>query len=133
MSDSNTIVSSFRSKWGTAFALQAALSVAAGAFGAHGLKAILDTQALEWWQTGSQYLMYHALAGLIAVGLSAFLPRLQWVLVFFSLGNLLFAGSLYTMALTGYTLLGAVTPLGGVCYLSAWCLLALKCWRYTPE
>lgn len=120
------------SKWAAVFASQAALSVAAGAFGAHALKSLLDSQALDWWGTGSQYLMYHSLAGLV-VALAVFVPKAKSVLLLFCLGNILFAGSLYTMALTGVTALGAVTPLGGVCYLSAWLLLAVKLWRFTSE
>ncbi|MBR7887668.1 DUF423 domain-containing protein [Marinomonas sp. A79] len=116
------------SKWAAVFAFQAALSVAAGAFGAHALKSMLDSQALGWWSTGSQYLMYHSLAGLV-VALAVFVPKSNAVLLLFCLGNVLFAGSLYTMALTGVTVLGAVTPLGGVCYLSAWLLLVVKLWR----
>ncbi|BDX04015.1 membrane protein [Marinomonas pontica] len=116
-------------KWAALFALQAALSVAAGAFGAHALTAILDAKALGWWHTASQYLMYHALAGLLVVALFSFLSSCKRVLVLFFLGNVFFAGSLYIMALTGLTYLGAVTPIGGFCYLLAWCLLAVSLWR----
>ncbi|MGO3738560.1 MAG: DUF423 domain-containing protein [Marinomonas foliarum] len=117
------------SKWGALFAIQAAISVAAGAFGAHALTAILDAKALGWWHTASQYLMYHALAGLLVVALSSLLSSCKRVLILFSLGNLFFAGSLYIMALTGHTYLGAITPIGGFCYLLAWCLFALSLWR----
>ncbi|NVK73352.1 MAG: DUF423 domain-containing protein [Oceanospirillaceae bacterium] len=114
---------------GAFLALQAFFSVAAGAFGAHGLTEILDPKSLGWWHTASQYLMYHALGGLVVVALSAYLPSTKSILLFFCVGNLLFAGSLYAMALTGYTLLGAITPLGGLCYLIAWCLLASRLWH----
>ncbi|WP_417537698.1 DUF423 domain-containing protein [Marinomonas sp.] len=116
------------SKWAALFAIQAALSVAAGAFGAHALTTILDLKALGWWQTASQYLMYHSLAGL-AVSMSSLALKAPRILLLFSVGNLLFAGSLYLMALSGLTFLGAVTPLGGLCYLMAWGLLALRLWR----
>ncbi|PYF79917.1 uncharacterized membrane protein YgdD (TMEM256/DUF423 family) [Marinomonas alcarazii] len=119
------------SKWAALFAIQAALSVAAGAFGAHALTAILDAKALGWWHTASQYLMYHALAGLLVVALSSLVSSCKRILILLSLGNLFFAGSLYTMALTGYTYLGAITPIGGFCYLLAWCYLALCLWRST--
>ena len=119
------------SKWAAVFAVQAGISVAAGAFGAHALNDILDTNALGWWHTGSQYLMYHALAGLIVVALSSYLPSCKSILALFFIGNILFSGSLYAMALTGYTLLGAVTPIGGLCYLVAWSCLAWRLWRLT--
>jgi uncharacterized membrane protein YgdD (TMEM256/DUF423 family) len=120
----------FSSKWAAAFAIQAAISVAAGAFGAHALSDVLDVKALSWWHTGSQYLMYHALAGLIISTLFVYLPSIQKILGLFFLGNILFAGSLYLMSLTGYRLLGAVTPFGGLCYLFAWSGLAIGLWRY---
>lgn len=117
-------------KWGAILASQAFIAVAAGAFGAHGLADVLDLKALGWWHTASQYLMYHALAGLVVVALSGYISSTKNILVFFCVGNVLFAGSLYTMALTGYTMLGAVTPLGGLCYLTGWGLLIVKLWRF---
>lgn len=124
------IKSSMPSKWAALFALQAAISVATGAFGAHALTGILDPKALDWWHTASQYLMYHALAGLIVSTLFSYLPSRKNILLLFFIGNTLFAGSLYVMALTGYTLLGAITPLGGLCYLLAWCCLAFRLWQF---
>jgi uncharacterized membrane protein YgdD (TMEM256/DUF423 family) len=120
-------------KWGTFFAAQAFVSVAAGAFGAHALTDMLDQKALGWWHTASQYLMYHALAGLVVVALSAYLSPTKSILLLLCIGNVLFSGSLYVMALTGYTLLGAVTPLGGLCYLIAWGLLILHLWRSSQQ
>jgi len=117
-------------KWAALFALQCALSVAFGAFGAHGLSSTLDAQALGWWHTANQYLMYHGLAGLIASTVCSYLPAMNRVYALFFVGNILFAGSLCVMALTGFTILGAVTPFGGLCYLLAWCALALRLWRY---
>lgn len=119
------------SKWAALFAIQGAISVAAGAFGAHALSDVLDANALGWWHTGSQYLMYHALAGLIVVALSSYVSSCKSILVLFFVGNTVFSGSLYAMALTGYTFLGAVTPIGGLCYLMAWCCLAWRLWRST--
>ncbi|GGN33200.1 hypothetical protein UA24_13215 [Marinomonas sp. BSi20414] len=115
--------------WAALFAAQAAIAVAAGAFGAHALEGMLDVKALGWWQTGSQYLMYHALAGLIVSTVLLSLPSRKLILCLFFLGNMLFAGSLYAMALTGYRFLGTVTPLGGLCYLLAWCFLIYRLWR----
>ena len=116
-------------KFAALFAAQAFISVAAGAFGAHALTDMLDPKALGWWHTASQYLMYHALAGLVVAALSTYLSSTKGILLLLCIGNVLFAGSLYVMALTGYTLLGAVTPLGGLCYLIAWGLLVLRLWR----
>ena len=98
------------------------LAVAAGAFGAHALRAHLTPDLLAVFETGARYQMYHALA-LIGVALvRAHLPgRLiagaGWCFV---LGILLFSGSLYLLAITGITWWGAVTPLGGVAFLVGW-------------
>ena len=102
----------------TAGTLLAALGVALGAFGAHALKARLGAQALGWWETAVQYQMWHAI-GLI--GLAALpLPRLRLAAVLLTLGTLIFAGSLYLMALTGLRWLGAVTPIGGTLMIAGW-------------
>ena len=103
------------------------LAVALGAFGAHGLKTRLagvvdQAQRLSWWETASHYQMAHALAiGLCAVlaeRVSSNLPLTAGYAFF--VGTLLFSGSLYAMTLTGVRLLGAVTPIGGVCFLIGW-------------
>lgn len=112
--------------WLTAGAALAFLAVAAGAFGAHALKGQLSEEALGWFETGAKYQMYHALA---LVALAALGPRLAqsaggltgWLWL---AGVMLFSGSLYLMAFTGMRWLGAVTPLGGVCFLAGWALLA---------
>ena len=110
--------------WG---AVNAALSVAAGAFGAHALKARLPEAMLVTFETGARYHMYHALA-LIAVGLTmgarpgGLLTGAGWA---FTAGIVLFSGSLYALALSGVRVLGAITPLGGVAFLVGWVLLAL--------
>lgn len=109
-------------------ALSAALAVALGAFGAHGLRARLPANLLAIYQTGCQYHVYHAL-GLLAVGLlglhlpaSGALRASGWLML---AGTVLFSGSLYALALTGQRWLGAVTPLGGVAWITAWLLLAV--------
>ena len=108
------------------------LSVALGAFGAHGLRDRVDASLLANFETGARYHMYHALA-LIAVAWAAqrwptsSLPTIAgWLFV---AGIVLFSGSLYAMALTGQRWLGAVTPLGGVAFIAAWGLLAYLAWR----
>jgi uncharacterized membrane protein YgdD (TMEM256/DUF423 family) len=107
--------------------LFAGLAVAAGAFGAHALRARLTPEMLAVWETAARYQMYHALA-LIAVALLAArgLPG-PWAAAAGLLGGgiLLFSGSLYALALTGVRGLGAITPLGGLCWLAAWTLLLL--------
>jgi uncharacterized membrane protein YgdD (TMEM256/DUF423 family) len=109
-------------------ALSAAMAVAAGAFGAHALRARLDARMLEVFETAARYQMYHALALFAAAWLMAQGERAAalavpgaWALV---AGTVLFSGSLYAMALTGARGLGAITPLGGVCFIVGWMLLA---------
>ena len=108
-------------------ALSAFIAVAAGAFGAHALRARLDLGMLAVFETGARYEMYHALALLAVAWASSRWPgRLTsmagWCFV---AGTVLFSGSLYAMALTGQRALGAITPLGGVAFLSGWLCLAL--------
>lgn len=102
-------------------------AVALGAFAAHGLKARLAPELLGAFQTGVQYQMTHALALLLVALLADKCPS-RWLAAsgwLFTAGTLLFSGSLYGLALAGLTLLGPVTPLGGVCFLLGWaCLLA---------
>jgi uncharacterized membrane protein YgdD (TMEM256/DUF423 family) len=111
-------------------ALNAALAVGAGAFAAHGLRDRLDARALEVFETGARYHMYHALA-LIAAGLvaSAAARGAQIAGWIFQVGIVLFSGSLYALALTGVKGLGAVTPLGGLAFLAGWLWLAWCAWR----
>lgn len=105
--------------------LLAASGVAAGAFGAHGLRSMLDAAALGWWQTAVQYQLWHAI-GLLA--LAALPARLSVPLpaLLLTVGTLVFSGSLYAMALGAPRWLGAVTPVGGTLLIAGWLLLA---WR----
>jgi uncharacterized membrane protein YgdD (TMEM256/DUF423 family) len=103
-------------------ALFAFVAVAGGAFGAHSLKAILSPDMLAVFETGVRYQMYHALA-LLAVGWAAHqYPQASFHLAgwLFVAGILLFSGSLYILALSGVRWLGAITPVGGLCFLSGW-------------
>lgn len=113
-------------------AICAFLSVAFGAFGAHALKQILAADMLANYQTGVQYQMMHAL-GLIGVGLaSAALPnsrQLRWAGRFMFAGIVIFSGSLYVLSLTGIKTLGAITPIGGVCFLLGWAMMAAAVYR----
>ncbi len=112
--------------WLFAAAINGFIAVAAGAFAAHGLQARLDAPMLEVFETGARYQMYHALAlGLTALALRANADkRLTAAAVCFLIGIILFSGSLYVLALSGITWLGAITPLGGVAFLAGWGLLA---------
>ena len=106
---------------GAALAL---LAVGSGAFAAHGLKTMLDPQQLALFETAARYQMYHALA-LLVVGILACVkqfsrPLLKLAAFAFILGIFLFCGSLYLLALSGITWLGAITPLGGTAFLAGW-------------
>jgi uncharacterized membrane protein YgdD (TMEM256/DUF423 family) len=107
-------------------ALSALIAVAAGAFGAHALKARLSAELLATFETAARYQMYHALA-LCAVAWAATrwpgraVSASGWL---FAAGTLLFSGSLYALALTGVRGLGAITPFGGLCFLAGWACLA---------
>ncbi|MDA8352085.1 MAG: DUF423 domain-containing protein [Firmicutes bacterium] len=103
------------------------VSIALGAFGAHGLEGKVSERMLSNWQTGAQYHMIHAL-GLLFVGLLAgrigtnpLVTNGGWLLL---AGIILFSGSLYIMALTNITKLGMITPFGGVSFLIGWTLIA---------
>jgi uncharacterized membrane protein YgdD (TMEM256/DUF423 family) len=114
-------------------ALSALVSVAAGAFGAHALRARLAPDLLAVFETGARYQMFHAL-GLCAVAWAAQRwpgPATAGAGWLFVAGTLLFSGSLYALALSGVRALGAVTPFGGVCFLAGWALLAWAAVRGT--
>jgi uncharacterized membrane protein YgdD (TMEM256/DUF423 family) len=110
-------------------AVVAGLGVAAGAFGAHGLRQRLTPDMLAVFETGVRYQMYHALA-LIGVGaIAGRWPGVGTAGWLFVAGIVVFSGSLYVLALSGVRWLGAVTPLGGVCFLLGWAALARAVWR----
>jgi uncharacterized membrane protein YgdD (TMEM256/DUF423 family) len=112
-------------------ALSAFVSVAAGAFGAHALRAQLTPEYLAVFETAARYQMYHAL-GLLAVAWAAarWPGQLRlWAGWLFVVGTVLFSGSLYLLALTGIRWLGAITPLGGAAFLAGWLCLALAVLR----
>ncbi|HQF55813.1 MAG TPA: DUF423 domain-containing protein [Fibrobacteria bacterium] len=106
-------------------ALLAALAVALGAFGAHALKARLPPDLLAVWTTASQYHLVHAVA-LVALASGRKAPGRSWNVLL--AGIVLFAGSLYLLALTGIRGLGAITPIGGVLLVAGWILLSREAW-----
>ena len=99
------------------------LAVALGAFGAHALKKSLTADQLAIYQTGVQYQAIHALA-LLIVGILAIVlkepGKLKIAGWLFAIGIAIFSGSLYALAISGEKWLGAITPLGGVCFLVGW-------------
>lgn len=108
-------------------ALMGFVGVGLGAFGAHGLRARLSPDMLAVFETGVRYQMYHALA-LLAVAAVMSRGDGRAVVVAgwsFITGILIFSGSLYALALTGVTTLGAITPIGGLAFLVGWVALAI--------
>ena len=109
-------------------ALCAMTGVGMGAFGAHGLKHILSPEVMAVYQTGVTYQMWHSL-GLILIVLiqqqtvmSKQLNLAAWLMF---VGILIFSGSLYLLAILDQKWLGAITPIGGVCFIAAWLLIAV--------
>lgn len=119
--------------WG---ALLAMLSVAVGAFGAHMLKPHISAEYMKVFETGVQYHMIHAL-GLILIGVIAGQwgesQKLRWAGRLLIAGMVLFSGSLYILSISGIKILGAITPLGGVCFLAGWLLLAWEAFLHKAE
>ena len=114
----------------TAFAL-GFLGAALGAFAAHGLKAVVEPDMVAVFEAGARYQMYHAFALFAAAwgwarwGTRAF-SAAGWLFV---IGVVVFCGSLYVIALTGARWLGAITPFGGVAFLTGWLCLAVGAFR----
>lgn len=107
-------------------AMSAFIGVAAGAFGAHGLKGRLSAEMLAVFETGARYQMYHAFALIVVAWATTRWPGTLatasgWL---FLTGTVLFSGSLYLLSLTGIRWLGAITPLGGLAFLAGWLCLA---------
>ncbi|MCG7555526.1 MULTISPECIES: DUF423 domain-containing protein [unclassified Pseudoalteromonas] len=102
------------------------LSVALGAFAAHGLKGRLSDYAIGIFNTAAQYQMTHGLAIIATAFLIKWGLKVQVAGGFFITGVLLFSGSLYLLALTGIKWLGPITPIGGTCFLIAWILLIVQ-------
>ncbi len=112
-------------------ALSAFLGVAAGAFGAHGLKSRLTPDMLAVFDVGVRYQMYHAFALLICAWAITKWPGTLvntsgWLFV---AGTIVFSGSLYALSLSGVRWLGAITPFGGLAFLAGWLCLAAAAWR----
>ena len=114
--------------WARIAAIFMFLAVAIGAFGAHGLKQKLNPEMLSIFETAVRYHVYHAL-GLFVVSwlsektTSSIVNASGWAFV---LGIVIFSGSLYILSITGVRWLGAITPIGGACFLVGWIILATQ-------
>ncbi|MDX1933100.1 MAG: DUF423 domain-containing protein [Capsulimonadales bacterium] len=113
-------------------AINGLVAVALGAFGAHTLRDRISPEMLAIWKTGTDYHLSHALALLLTAlicdrflvaGNTVAANRARGAGLLFAVGILIFSGSLYALATTGLRVLGAITPLGGLCFLSGWLLL----------
>ena len=112
--------------WGSIHAL---FAVALGAFGAHGLKQFATETALQTWNTAAQYHFYHALAVLIIGILVKDYPKAKLAGQLMLAGIVIFSGSLYALVLSQIKILGAITPVGGLCFLLGWLWLAKTFWQ----
>ncbi|WP_342513293.1 DUF423 domain-containing protein [Sporosarcina sp. FSL K6-1522] len=116
-------------------AINAAIAVAFGAFGAHALKEKLSEYQLGIWETAVQYQMFHAI-GLLAIGIlmSSSLfgasTQLTWAGYLLLAGIIIFSGSLYVLSLSGIGILGAITPIGGVAFIAGWIMLIIAAIKY---
>ena len=117
-------------------AVNAAIAVAFGAFGAHALKEQLSEHYLAIWGTAVQYQMFHALA-LLAIGIlmspSLFgsVTQLSWAGYLILAGIIIFSGSLYVLSLSGIGILGAITPIGGVAFIAGWIMLIVAAVKFS--
>ncbi|OTG83105.1 DUF423 domain-containing protein [Acinetobacter sp. ANC 4648] len=118
--------------WIAIAALNLALAVILGAFGAHGLKNRASIEQLTWWHTATEYFFYHAI-GLLALGIiTKVIPQLPIKISFslFQLGIIIFCGSLYLMSLGAPRVFGAITPIGGTLMILGWLVLAWNAFKY---
>lgn len=119
--------------------LLGATAVMSGAFGAHALQGIVDERAASWYDTAVTYQARHALALLACGSLSLYIGKapgstcIRIAGIFFTLGTLVFSGSLYVMAFTHITKLGMITPVGGLLLIIAWLYLAFAAFRLSSR
>lgn len=114
-------------------AINGLLAVALGAFGAHGLEGKIPDKYLGTWKTAVQYQMFHATGLFIIALIASKLPQTGLILTagwFMLAGIILFSGSLYVLSVTQVKILGAITPLGGVAFLTAWVLIIITAVKY---
>lgn len=111
-------------------AVNALLSVAFGAFGAHMLEGRVAEKYLDTWQTAVQYQMFHSIGLMVVAVLMSTtfigpLASLSWAGYLMLAGIVIFSGSLYVLSLTGISILGAITPIGGVAFIAGWIMLII--------
>jgi len=114
--------------WIKIAALSSLISVALGAFAAHGLESVLSDQRMEVFQTAVKYQMFHSLALLAIISLQDDLLQLRWKILSLRcllLGIVLFCGSLYLLVMTNISAFGMITPIGGTAFMIGWLSL---CW-----
>jgi uncharacterized membrane protein YgdD (TMEM256/DUF423 family) len=123
--------------FGVLAALFGATGVLLGAFGAHALRSEMSARQLETWQTAVSYQMLHALALLAIFLLARSRKRAETLLTVagsaFVAGIVMFSGSLYALCLGAGSLIGPVTPLGGVSLVVGWCALAAALWKSSSD
>lgn len=116
-------------RWIAIGALLGGIAVGAGAFGAHGLKKLVEPEMLETWRTGVLYHALHSL-GLVAFGLYQARTKCSGLTAWlFLVGTLIFAGTLYALTLGSPKWVGAITPFGGVAMIAGWLAFAISAWR----
>lgn len=117
-------------------ALLGLTAVAVGAFGAHALRPHLTPDRMAVFETASRYQFYHAFGLCIAAVLSLQrgpVRELSWAASLFALGCVIFCGSLYALTLSGWRALGALAPVGGLCFMGGWLLLVIAAWRWRAD
>jgi len=114
-------------------ALSGLVAVSLGALGAHSLESKLGAELLAVWNTAAHYHLVHSVAAVVSAVLMLARPGVPawlWAGSFFLAGSLLFSGSLYLLAVTGWQGLGIITPVGGLAFLVGWAMLAWGAWRF---
>lgn len=109
------------------------IGVGIGAFGAHLLEPIIGAQLMQTFKTGVEYHFVHTLAIIMVAILAGVIGEsslLRWAGRLFTIGVIIFSGSLYVLSITGIKVLGAITPIGGVCFIAGWLMLALVGAKY---
>jgi uncharacterized membrane protein YgdD (TMEM256/DUF423 family) len=124
--------------WLVAGALLGALAVILGAFAAHSLKSVFPPESLTLWETGVRYQFYHVFAIFIAVSLRPQFPGnsfIRWAAPLFTIGIILFSGSLYALAAmkananSGLGAIGMLTPIGGLFFIAGWLSILIGVWK----
>ncbi|MBS2970916.1 DUF423 domain-containing protein [Metabacillus sp. KIGAM252] len=114
-------------------AVNAFLAVALGAFGAHGLEGKIPEKYIAIWEKAVTYQMFHAGGLFVAAFLADKISQaglVTWAGWIMFAGIILFSGSLYVLAVTQISVLGAITPLGGLCFLASWVMIVVAAFKF---